>query len=257
MLHDLTLFDGERDKVAIAIERLRQFEPDDGYYLAFSGGKDSVVIKALADLAGVQYDAHYSLTTVDPPELVRFIREHHADVAIEQPEHSMWQIIVRHGIPPTRIIRYCCRELKEDNGSGRTVMLGVRWAESRARSKRKMVETCYKGGKWFLNPIIDWSDADVWQFIRGQGLPYCYLYDEGFKRLGCILCPMQGTRGMLRDAERWPGYKAAYVRAFDRMLAARTRPVSPRLNWSDGEAVYRWWVYNPGSVDKAQIAMWE
>ena len=135
--------------------------------------------------------------------------------------------------------------------------LGVRWAESRARSKRKMVEACNRGSKWYVNPIIDWSDTDVWQFIRERSLPYCCLYDEGFKRLGCILCPMQGTRGMLRDAERWPGYKAAYVRAFDRMLAARTRPVLPVLNWSDGEAVYRWWVYNPDSVDKAQIAMWE
>jgi len=255
MLRDLTLF-GERDKVQIAIKRLREFEPEDGYYLAFSGGKDSVVIKALADMAGVRYDAHYSLTTVDPPELVQFIRQEHKDVAIERPKLSMWQIIVRHGIPPSRMIRYCCRELKEDKGGGRTVMLGVRWAESHRRSGRKLVEACNRVRKWYVNPIIDWEDADVWQFIREQELPYCCLYDEGYKRLGCILCPMQGTKGMLRDAERWPKYKAAYIRAFDRMLAARKRPISEGLNWTDGEAVYHWWVYNPPSVDKAQIMMW-
>ena len=80
---------GDQDKVQIAIDRLRTFEPPDGYYLAFSGGKDSCVIKALADMAGVHYDAHYSLTTVDPPELVRFIRAalRRPPVAFEDSEH--------------------------------------------------------------------------------------------------------------------------------------------------------------------------
>lgn len=63
------------DKVETAIKRLQTFEPPEGYYLAFSGGKDSVVIKALADMAGVKYDAYYNNTSVDPPELIYFIRE--------------------------------------------------------------------------------------------------------------------------------------------------------------------------------------
>ena len=59
-----------KSKIEVAIERFRTFEPNEGYYIAFSGGKDSVVIKALADMAGVKYDAHYNVTSVDPPELV-------------------------------------------------------------------------------------------------------------------------------------------------------------------------------------------
>ena len=62
------------DKVQTAIKRLQTFEPPEGYYLAFSGGKDSVVVKALADMANVKYDAHYALTSVDPPELVHFVK---------------------------------------------------------------------------------------------------------------------------------------------------------------------------------------
>lgn len=62
------------DKVELAIERLKAYEPPEGYFVAFSGGKDSVVVKALCDMAGVKYDAHYSITTVDPPELVRFVK---------------------------------------------------------------------------------------------------------------------------------------------------------------------------------------
>lgn len=83
MIGQLNIY-GE-DKVETAIKRIKMFEPEEGYYLCFSGGKDSVVIKALADMAGVKYDAHYSLTSVDPPELVRFIKDEHPDVVIEIP----------------------------------------------------------------------------------------------------------------------------------------------------------------------------
>lgn len=61
-----------KDKVQTAIERLKVFEPEEGYYLAFSGGKDSVVVKALADMAEIKYDTHYNVTSIDPPELVQY-----------------------------------------------------------------------------------------------------------------------------------------------------------------------------------------
>lgn len=100
------------DKVEVAIKRLQLFEPEGGYYLAFSGGKDSVVIKALADMAGVKYDAHYNVTSVDPPELVQFIRIYYPDVEWEYPRYkdgtriTMWNLIPRKKMPPTRIVRY-------------------------------------------------------------------------------------------------------------------------------------------------------
>ena len=120
MLVEKTLF-GEVDKVKIAITRLRLHEPkDDGYYVAFSGGKDSCVVLDLCKRAGVKFDAHYNLTTVDPPELVRFIKKYHPDIweTRTKPEKSMWDLIVQKGIPPTRIMRYCCTVLKESGGGG-------------------------------------------------------------------------------------------------------------------------------------------
>ena len=134
-------------KVAKAIERYKMFEPEEGYYLAFSGGKDSIVIKALAEMAGVKYDAHYNLTSVDPPELVHFIKEKHADVAIDIPRYkdgkqmTMWNLIPKKLMPPTRIVRYCCAELKERGGEGRMTITGVRWAESSARAKNQGIVT--------------------------------------------------------------------------------------------------------------------
>ena len=143
MLKELTL-EGEIDKVQIAINRLKLHEPPEGYYVAFSGGKDSCVILDLVKRAGVKYDAHYNLTTVDPPELVQFIRREYPE-AWEQrnkPEKTMWDLIVQKRMPPTRLVRYWCQYLKEGGGIDRIVITGVRHQESAKRAKRKMVETC-------------------------------------------------------------------------------------------------------------------
>lgn len=72
MLIEHTLF-GTVDKEALAIQIIRDNEPPEGYFVAFSGGKDSVVALGLTRRAGVRHEASHNLTTVDPPELVRFI----------------------------------------------------------------------------------------------------------------------------------------------------------------------------------------
>lgn len=131
-----------KDKVEKSIERLKTFEPPEGYYLAFSGGKDSVCIKALADMAGVKYDAHYHVTSVDPPELVQFIKEKYPDVSRDIPKYkdgkpiTMWNLIPKKIIPPIRKVRYCCQYLKETQAEGRFVITGVRKAESVKRKNR-------------------------------------------------------------------------------------------------------------------------
>lgn len=139
MIHQID-FNG-LDKVDKAIMRLQTYEPQEGYYLCFSGGKDSVVIKALADMAEVKYDAHYSVSSVDPPELVRFIKDEHPDVIFDYPRDrngnvvTMWNLIPTKTMPPTRIVRYCCAYLKEQGGKGRLKVTGVRWDESTRRKK--------------------------------------------------------------------------------------------------------------------------
>lgn len=256
------------NKVEVAIQRLRAFEPEDGYFLAFSGGKDSVCIKALADMAGVKYDAHYSVTSVDPPELVQFIKTF-SDVSRDIPRYkdggaiTMWNLIPRQLMPPTRMVRYCCAELKEGNGKGRVVVTGVRWAESVNRRNgrnlvdigwkksgitynddndeaRRTVEQCYRTKKTLVNPIIDWQTEDVWEFIRTNGIAYCGLYDEGYGRLGCIGCPM--STHAAAELARWPKYYDAYIRAFDRMLAERERKGKETKLWHSGEEVMDWWL---------------
>ena len=251
MLVKNTLF-GVRDKVKDALEMLREFEPEEGYYLAYSGGKDSTVLLDLARRSGVKFDAHYNLTTVDPPELVYFIRTQ-PDVIIESPEKTMWELIVEKGMPPTRVVRYCCQELKERGGGGRRVLTGVRRAESAKRAKRQQVESCYKDEhKQYFHVIFHWSEADVWEYIHSRNLPYCSLYDEGFKRLGCICCPMGNAKNQLRQAERWPKFKAQYIRTFQKMVDMRIAD-GLETSWRTGQDVWDWWVSpKPKKTDEAR-----
>lgn len=279
-----------RTKLDIAIQRFKSFEPPEGYLLAFSGGKDSQCIYHLAKMAGVKFDAHYYVTSVDPPELIYFIREYYPDVIFDVPHGedgkriSMWSLIVEKRMPPTRIARYCCAELKEANGDGRIVVTGVRWAESARRKanqsvaviggkpkttqkkadelgvdysisksgslvmnedndeNRRLAEFCYRTQKMLLNPIVDWTDEEVWEFLNEiVKVPHCCLYDEGYKRIGCIGCPMAGAERQKREFDRYPKFRALYVRAFDRMVQKCKEDGQP-TTWKDGEDVMRWWL---------------
>lgn len=69
-----------------------------------------------------------------------------------------------------------------------------------------------------VNPIIDWTDEEVWEFIHEYNIAYCSLYDEGFKRLGCIGCPMGSVKQRRLEFERYPKYKNLYLMAFQKMI---------------------------------------
>ena len=287
MLKWIDLMGEAHDRVQTAIDRLRNFEPPEGYYLAFSGGKDSQCIYHLAQQAGVKFDAHYAVTSVDPPELVRFIKQQYPDVHFDIPHDkngkpvTMWSLIASSTMPPTRIVRYCCAQLKETTGQGRLVVTGVRWSESIRRKNnrhlidsgkkegqytnydnedaRKMVEQCYLKRRTTLNPIIDWDEEDVWEYLNDVvKVPHCELYDQGFTRLGCIGCSMKSPEARLEDFARWPKYRDNYMRAFAPMLEnAKKRGKGTR--WKTVDDVMRWWLEQENNVkiDENQIEIEE
>ena len=234
---------GKVDKMDIAIKRLKKHEPPEGYYLAFSGGKDSMCIYELAKMSGVKFDAHFNLTAVDPPEVIKFTKKYYSDIILERPKTTMWKLIEKKMMPPTRMVRYCCEHLKERGGIGRTVVTGVRWAESIKRSKREIFFKDTRVKKLILNPIIDWTDADVWEFIKDvEKIPYCKLHDEGYKRIGCIMCPVANKKNMEKDAKRFPRFKKMYLIAFGRMLKRREERGHITDMWKTPEDVYNWWL---------------
>ena len=253
MLKEITLFE-TRDKVAESVQFLQDHEPGEGYYLAFSGGKDSIAIKELADVAGVKYDAHYSVTTIDPPELVRFIRRHHPAVAFDHPEKPLLRVLETRGFP-MRQKRWCCELYKERGGSGRRGVTGIRAVESAKRAGRRAVEACYKDtSKIYFNPIITWTDAEVWEFIKERDLPYCELYDQGWHRIGCLFCPMARKMRQV-EAERYPRYVQAFIKSFCRLHATGRESMG---RWKNGEEMFWWWMdSNRKAEDPDQTVLFE
>lgn len=250
----------------------------------YSGGKDSDVMLELFKRSGVLFEAHNSHTTVDAPPTVYHIRkkfreleEKGINAKIEMPTYknkqvTMWSLIPQKGMPPSRLMRYCCSVLKETGCANRFIATGVRWDESNARlgraeyetiasskkekilisdeimlmndnsDKRKMTEHCMKKNKMVVNPIIDWKHRDIWDFIQSEHIDYNHLYDCGYKRVGCIGCPM-ASKSRWKEFSDFPTYQRAYIRAFDKMLdglKAKHKNKPPR--WKTGYDVFLWWI---------------
>lgn len=118
-----------------------------------------------------------------------------------------------------------------------------------------LFENCRMKAKRVVNPIVDWTDADVWAFLDGVKAPVNPLYGEGWCRVGCVGCPMAGTKGREREFLRWPRYQQMYINAFDRMLEERRRRGKLNGTWRagfTGRDIFNWWMeYDilPGQVD--------
>ena len=220
------------------MERMRAFQPEEGYYGAFSGGKDSQALYHVAQMAGVKVDWHFQQTSVDPPQLLRFIRANYPAVEWHAPTRTMFQLILQKRMLPTRRIRFCCRELKEQGGAGRVVLVGVRGEESVKRSTYKMVDFCQRTHKRIVRPLLDWTWGDVWGFLAAQGVTHCELYDPpyNFKRIGCIGCPMSRKK-MWRDFRFFPNHKRAYLHTIQKLL-----DMGKYQEYSTPEAVLKWWI---------------
>lgn len=237
-----------------------EYDSENGFYLAFSGGKDSQVLYHLAVMAGVKFKAHMNLTSIDPPEVIRFVKRKYPDVKLIKPKMSIYDMALKKHIIPTRTMRWCCAEFKEMSGAGKVTLIGIRKSESVRRSKREEIEignhkfsgnfdqfsahkekmiTCVGGkDKILISPIIDWTERDVWAFIHSHEIEYCKLYDEGYKRIGCILCPMSNRKQKIKDCKRFPHVRKKWIRTIQKLIDAGYL----NRNFTDAEFGFNWWI---------------
>lgn len=244
-----------QDKLNYSIQLLRRWEklamlydPEEGFYLGFSGGKDSQALYHVAKMAGVKFKAHMAMTSVDPPAVVRFVKKNYPDVELIAPKESIYSVAMKKRVLPTRVMRWCCDVFKEGHGAGKVKLIGIRHEESVKRAKRNEMEvSSYKfsgtqeefmewqedqrmklydsdiqdedkvkciGGKdsIIVSPIIEWTKADVWEFLNDVvKVPHCELYDTGHHRIGCIFCPMSSLKQLRQDEKEYPHQRHKWI----------------------------------------------
>ena len=277
-------------KMLRSVELIRKAEKlsltyDDvnGFFLAFSGGKDSQALYHITQLAGVKFKAHFSPTTVDPPQLIRFIRKNYPDCEFGKVSQNIYDMAIEKQILPTMRVRWCCAEYKEMAGAGKVTLIGIRHAESARRAKRNEVEIsnrkfsgnfeqftvwqeerirkkyknlnqdqfsydktqevrCINGKDSILvSPIIDWTEADVWEFLNKVcEVPHCELYDKGYHRIGCILCPMASYKQKKKECRDFPYVKEKWIDAIKKIrmgggdIQRQIHPVGNQKGWLNG-----------------------
>ena len=218
-------------------------------------------------MGGVKFKAHMNFTSIDPPQVIRFVRTQYPDVVTHAPEKSIFALAVDRGILPSMRIRWCCADLKETAGAGKVTLIGIRKQESTRRAKRhevevsnrqfsgsldefevwqkeqvekkeqKLIRKMQKEGKKvnedefslqtdnevrcingkdsiLISPIFEWTEQDVWYFLNEVvKVPHCELYDQGYKRIGCILCPMSQYKQKVKEMKDFPHVKRGWIKA--------------------------------------------
>lgn len=274
-----------RDIILKAVPLALRYDPDKGFFVGFSGGKDSQALYHMMQLCDVPMYAYFSPTSIDPAENIRFIRKNYPEVEFTKLDKSIFDVFKQMKVLPSMRIRWCCAYFKEKGGEGKVVCTGVRKAESVRRSKRNEIEVsgrkfsghmdefdqwqekrirkkmkninqdqfsdvkqtevrCINGkDKILLNPIIEWSEEDVWEFLnKVVEVPHCELYDEGYTRIGCIGCPMATTKNQIKQFLRWPHVKEKWIRAImdvrRESILANTPPLGAIFNFFTLNGLY-------------------
>ena len=200
ILHSVELI-RKAEKLALA------YDPENGYYNTFSGGKDSQCLYHIVKLAGVKHKTHMNLTSVDPPEVIRFVKTQYPDVDLIKPEKSIYQYAVDMKILPTMRVRWCCANFKESTGAGKVTLIGIRHAESPRRAKRNEVEINNRKFSGNLDELDDYRKSRNAQ-KRGRK-------PKGYREVTIVNATGERTLGCIRGKE--------------------SLLISPIINWTDDD----------------------
>ena len=219
-----------------------------------SGGKDSTVLENIVKRSGIKYNLYHGMTTIDPPELYKYVIKNYPNVIIARPKKSYWRML-SVWVVPSRSIRWCCAKIKHgplDLISLEPIkIIGTRAEESTARKILPKVNFYEKRNQTHIYPLLNWTEADIWEYIETYNLPYCELYDHGFDRTGCIVCPQRGEKQHAIYRNRYPGMFKAFEHAVKKLYKKRvkqgkimfyTTPEEFLINWYKNSNS-RWYKY--------------
>lgn len=262
-----------QNKIDKAIKLLQHYEKlalqlnPDGYFLAFSGGKDSQLLYLLAELSKVYFKAYYSNTTNDPPMNVKFIRDNYKNVIFINPKENFYKLVSKKGLP-TRIMRYCCFILKEQAGTGNVILTGERKSESfkrknypfvalqssnanRSKSYEEFTEIkheCVKGkDRIRIRPLLDFTEEEVFEILKKYKVPLnpCYQYQN---RVGCIFCPFANRKQIEAYCEKYPKAKKTLLKNLQKFIDKKDKKM-----FQTAEEYFEWWLSKKSIKDYMEI----
>lgn len=217
--------------------------------LGFSGGKDSNVVYDLVMEVDNSIPCYYANTTIDPKGTLPYVRDNFPNVEILYPKESFYQLVKRKGLP-TRLTRFCCDKLKEYVGVGRNMFEGIRSEESIGRKGRDYIQCdsrkSYNGGK-HIYPIYDWTEKDVWDYIKIKGIKTNpnYIQNGGcMKRIGCVGCPMAGKQQRLIEFQLFPKNLESIKRAINIGMNNNPQWKLSQKTSGDADLAIKWWLSN-------------
>jgi len=214
-------------------------------YAGNSGGKDSAVLDHLLQRSGIKYESFYTNTTIDPPGTIRHIRENYPHTKILQPKLSFYELVEKKAFP-TRINRYCCYYLKEYAGAGKAVFEGIRSCESSKRKGRDYIECdtrkLMKGGK-HIYPLYDWTDEDIWNYIKKYDIKLAPAYSLGLNRLGCVGCPQVTKKGQRQlEFSLYPKIYEAIKKSIGKGMLKNPQWKLTKYSNCDPQIAMDWWL---------------
>ena len=187
----------------------------DVFYVAFSGGKDSVVTLDLVQraLPHNEFKVLFGDTGMEFPDTYRtveiihdFCSDNNIEFIVAKSDYSPEYTWSKFG-PPATVNRWCCsvhktspqvnllREtLGKPNFTG-MAFIGVRGSESLARNEYDFISIGEKHkGQYNCNPILEWNSAELYIYIYMHDLYLNEAYKKGNRRAGCLVCPRAAER---------------------------------------------------------------
>lgn len=236
--------------------------------VSFSGGKDSLVVLDLAYRVGIR-KVVFCDTSVEFEETKKFVSYvgdfYGIDIAVIRAPTTFFEIIKHVGLP-SRVIRWCCDVFKFGPLSNYAVqeelygfVTGLRMSESNKRATYQSSDTNPLVPVKQINPILNWTGQDVWEYIKANNLPINPLY-EYFKRIGCWCCPFRSDEDWRMIKEHFPE-KASYFEKVlcdyaDRMgILDKDQFITKRrwVAWSNPIRKVSIGIYSPCQSEREQV----
>lgn len=230
------------------IKTIQRATEGETLFASNSGGKDSAIVDYLLQLSGIDYKAYHTNTTLDPPGTILHLKEFYPHVEILKPNETFYQLIRRKGLP-TRLNRYCCEHLKEYGSIAKMVFEGVRSAESKKRQGRDYVQCDnrkWQEGAQHIYPIYDWTDKDVWNYIKFRNIQLAPHYEKaeklGLKRLGCVGCPLVSPTIRKKEFALYPKILENITKAISEGMKNNPQWKLSVATGGDAGIAIQWWL---------------